>query len=114
MGNVDKRALTMSALCVGLACASCTLIVGYGDPVALAPPRDGGTIDEEGVPSPETGAEGSVPFCESLATKPTFCTGFDGPSYLAGWNSSDVTNVRLERDTSIVESAPASLRVSLE
>jgi len=98
------RLATAGALGWSAWLTGCAALLGYGDPVELAP--DAGA---------EGGADGGadVPFCESRSPKPMFCSSFDGPSLLAGWGGSNANNTRLERDTSEHVSAPASLRVSL-
>lgn len=107
-------------LLASAACAGCTALVGYGDPVQLAPDAkevDAATADAatdvaaDG--SPDAAAD-AAPYCESRSPKPTFCASFDGPSYLAGWGSSDTTNVSLARDVSTFVSAPASLLVAVD
>jgi hypothetical protein len=99
------------------ACASCSVLLGYGDPVELAA-RDASDAspDAPTEAAPEGGAgEAGVPFCESQVPQPTFCTSFDGPSYLAGWDPSGTPkNVRVERDAVNFASAPASLRVAFD
>lgn len=107
----------MLALAIGAACTSCALILGYGDPVDVAPRGDsgsGGTADAVGIDSPgvDSGSDASVPFCPSLSPPPTFCSSFDEASYLSGWGGSDVVNGAIGRDTSTFTSAPASLRAA--
>ena len=105
-------------LLVGAAGVGCTALVGYGDPVQLA---SGTSEVDAAAPDAASAGDGAAdaakdaaPFCESRSPKPTFCASFDGPSYLAGWGSSDTFNVSLARDVSTFVSAPASLLVAVD
>lgn len=103
---------------VGLACLAlggCAQLLGYGDEVTLAKPVvDGGVRPDapgDAGPGVPADAEELRPFCERFASPPEFCSSFDGPSYLAGWEVGPSENGALERETAQPLSAPASLRV---
>jgi hypothetical protein len=114
----------LSALAIGGLCAGCALLLGYGEEVELAArgvesgaPAEASSEDAGADTSPEA-APDARPFCDSLSPKPTFCASFDrlpAETYIAEWGGTGPQeNVRLDRDTSVFKSAPASLRVSLD
>jgi len=95
------------------ALGGCTLLLGYGDEVELAP--DAGTADgAAGLPDASSEGSDDRPFCERQSPRPTFCASFDEPGYLSEWHESATNNARLDRDTSSFVSGPASLRISLD
>lgn len=105
----------LTALAIGAACASCALILGYGDPVEVAPPDDGGSSgspDARADVGVDAGRDSNAPFCASLSPAPTFCASFDEASYLSGWGSTDLVSGTVTRDTSTFTSSPASMRAA--
>lgn len=105
-----------------LATAGCTLILGYGDPVEEARVTEARDAEQESAPpavdasdASDAGADVGIdaPFCETLIPKPSFCSSFDGPSFLSGWADIPTSNVRVERNVMSFVSPPASLRVAL-